>query len=210
MKYEVIETGSKGNCTILEDHIMVDIGVSYKRFSSHADRIKVVILTHIHSDHFNPVTIARMAKEHPMVKFVCCRHLVEDLAKIVPAGSIYILEPNRKYDLGLCILSPFILYHDVPNVGWRIQINGQRCLYATDTRKIDIAARDYDLYLIEANHDMEEILDRIRKKQEAGEFIYEYRAINNHLSRQQCDEWLAMNKGPKSEVVYMHQHKEQT
>lgn len=208
MKYEVIETGSKGNCTVLEESILIDIGVSYKKILPFIDRVKVVLLTHSHSDHFNQVTIGKLVKEHPMVKFVCCKHMVSDLVKIVPVSSIYVLEKNKRYNLGICSLSPFDLYHDVPNVGWRIEINGKRCLYATDTKKLDIAARNYDLYLVEANYDMDEILERIRQKQEEGEYIYEYRAINNHLSRQQCDEWLEANKGPNSEVVYMHQHKE--
>ena len=208
MKYQIIETGSKGNCTVLEDSILIDIGVSYKKILPFADKVKVVLLTHCHSDHFNQVTIAKLIREHPMTKFVCCKHLVKDLSKIVPASSIYVLEINKRYDLGLCILSPFPLYHDVPNVGWRISIKGQKCIYATDTRMIDITARNYDLYLVEANYEMDEILGRIRDKQDAGEYIYEYRAINNHLSKEQCDEWLAVNKGPGSEVVYMHQHKE--
>ena len=208
MKYVVIETGSKGNCTVIEDRIMIDIGVSYKKMLPYANQVKVVLLTHIHSDHFNPVTIRKLSQEHPTIKFICCKYLVEDLIKIVPASCIYVLEPNKRYDIGLCVLSPFNLYHDVPNVGWRIQINGKRCIYATDTTKLDVSARNYDLYLIEANYDTIDILDRIHKKQANGEFIYEYRAMKSHMSKQQCDQWLSQNKGPNSEVVYMHQHKE--
>ena len=208
MRYEIIETGSTGNCTILENSIAIDMGVSYKKISSYSEAVKVVLLTHVHSDHFNTATIAKLHREHPMVKFICCKHLINDLIKIVDKGSIYVLEPNKRYDIGLCILSPFELYHDVPNVGWRIEIQGHRCIYATDTRTLNITARNYDLYLVEANYDMDEILERIQEKQDAGEYVYEYRAINNHLSKQQCDEWLENNKGPESEVVYMHQHKE--
>lgn len=208
MKYTIIETGSKGNCVILEDRIMIDIGVSYKKISPYADLVKVVLLTHIHSDHFNRSTITKLAKEHPMIKFICCRHLAADLIDLTGKERIYVLEPNRRYDIGLCILSPFNLYHDVPNVGWRIEVNGHRCLYATDTNRLDVLARNYDLYLVEANYDLSEALERIHRKQSEGEFAYEIRAMNNHMSRQQCDEWLMANKGPDSEFVYMHQHKE--
>ena len=194
MRYQVIETGSNGNCTLIEDRIMIDIGVSYKKISPYASQVKVVLLTHVHSDHFNPVTIGKL--------------LVADLLKVVPAASIYVLEPNRRYDIGLCVISPFNLYHDVPNVGWRIEIKGQKCIYATDTKMINVIARNYDLYLIEANYDLAETLNRIQLKRMNGEYVYEYRAMNNHLSKQQCDEWLSNNKGPNSIVVYMHQHKE--
>ena len=48
MKYEVIATGSTGNCTILNDEIAIDIGVPYKRIADHVKNLRLVLLTHAH------------------------------------------------------------------------------------------------------------------------------------------------------------------
>lgn len=206
MIFDVIKTGSKGNCTILNNNIAVDMGVSYKLLGDYTKKIKLVLLTHIHSDHFNVKTISTLTRNHPTIKFACCEHLVNELANIVDKKNIFVLESNKTYDLGICMLSPFMLNHDVTNNGWRIIINNEKCIYATDTTTLNVIAKNYDLYLVEANYDMNEIIERIREKKANGEFIYEYRALNNHLSKQQCDEWLELNKGANSQVVYMHQH----
>lgn len=206
MIFDVISTGSKGNCTILNNNVAVDMGVSYKKLGNYTKTIKLVVLTHIHSDHFNKKTIVSLHRNHPAIKFVCCEHLVNELVNLVSKESIFVLEPNKVYQLGICILSPFMLQHDVTNVGWRIIINNEKCIYATDTTQLNVVAKNYDLYLVEANYDMTEILERIREKEANGEFVYEYRALNNHLSKQQCDEWLSQNMGDNSQFVYMHKH----
>lgn len=208
MIYKILQSGSDGNCTILNDSIAIDLGISYRKLSEYAKKIKLVLLTHIHSDHFNTAAIKKLAIEHPKVKFVCLKHMVIELIKLVPERSIYVLEPNKLYDLGICKLSAFNLTHDVPNNGWRIQIGNEKCIYATDTTNLyGITAKDYDLYLIEANYDLEETLQKINQKRMNGEFAYEIRAMQNHLSIQQCNEFLEKNMKETSEFVYMHRHK---
>ena len=71
-----------------------------------------------------------------------------------------------------------------------------------------IKAKNYDLYLIEANYTEQELLERIRSKEAAGEYVYEYRVQKVHLSKEKCDEWLLENIGENSEAVYIHQHTE--
>lgn len=85
--------------------------------------------------------------------------------------------------------------------------------YATDTSTLDhIEAKNYDYYLIEANHTRAEIEARIAEKQARGEFAYEARAAQNHLSQEQALEWLSCNISPerwdRTEIVFLHQHKE--
>ena len=80
--------------------------------------------------------------------------------------------------------------------------------YATDCASLDgIVAQAYDLYLIEANYGEEEIQERMKRKLEAGEFSYESRAMESHLSREQAHAWIAQNAAiGKSHVLYLHQH----
>ena len=49
VKYNIISTGSDGNATILEDFVLIDCGVPYKVLNPYVSKLKLVLLTHIHS-----------------------------------------------------------------------------------------------------------------------------------------------------------------
>ena len=79
VRYNIISTGSDGNATILEDFVLIDCGVPYKALEPYVSKLKLVLLTHIHSDHFKKQTIKRLAAERPTLRFGCCRWLVPPL-----------------------------------------------------------------------------------------------------------------------------------
>lgn len=213
---DVISTGSQGNAVALGGEILIDCGVPYKRIEHIVPTLKLVLLTHRHLDHFSPTTIIRLYKQRPALRFGCCSWMVPYLisAGVSPhlidiynatTGDIY------AYDGGRILVSAFPLFHDVENCGYKVACGDERILYATDTSTMDgVVAKGFDLYLIEANHTEQELADRIRRKTEAGEYVYEHRVEQTHLSRESADAWLAMNAGRNSEVIYLHQHKEPT
>lgn len=49
MDYEIISTGSHGNATVINNYILVDVGVSFKALKNVYKNLKLVLLTHIHS-----------------------------------------------------------------------------------------------------------------------------------------------------------------
>lgn len=209
----VIATGSKGNAVLLDGTILLDCGVPYKLIEPYVRDLRLVLLTHIHGDHFNPGTIRRLHKERPTLRFGCCEWLAVPLLDAgVSAKCIDVYNQDMVYRYNeLFGLSPFWLAHDVQNCGYRIFGDGEyKALYATDTGSLEgIVARGYDLYMIEANHTEAEIAERIKRKTEAGEFVYEYRAAAGHLSKEKADAWLAQNAAPgKSRVVYLHKHED--
>ena len=63
MEFKMISTGSKGNAVILNDEILIDCGVPYKAIKPYVKGLKLVLLTHQHSDHFKPETIRKLAME---------------------------------------------------------------------------------------------------------------------------------------------------
>lgn len=110
---------------------------------------------------------------------------------------------------------PFPLVHDVPNCGWLISFDGgkETMFYATDTSTLDhIEYKNCDVYMLEANHTRAEIEARIADKQARGEFAYETRAAQNHLSQEQALDWLARNISPErwnsTEIVFLHRHRD--
>lgn len=210
MNYNIISTGSQGNAVVINDTILVDCGVSFKALKDVYKDLQIVLLTHIHTDHFNGKTIKRLADERPTIRIGCCEWLVNDLVEAgVPKQSIDVFEIGKIYDYKAFKVSPIKLYHNVPNCGYRIFANGEKAIYATDTEHLQgITAKDYGLYMIEANYTDEDLQERINAKLEAGEYSYELNVASRHLSHEQASEWLMENMSAKSEYVFLHGHKD--
>lgn len=206
--YNIISTGSKGNAVVIDGTILIDCGVPFASLAAVWREIKIVLLTHIHGDHFKPSTIRMLANRRPTLRFACCKWLVNDLlASGVNPLNIDVLEIGKKYAYGAFTLAPVKLYHNAPNCGYRIFLKGRKIFYATDTSTLaGITAVDYDLYMVEANYELDKLIISINEKAINGEYAYELNVLRNHLSRTDCDEWVNKNKGKNSEVVYLHQH----
>lgn len=208
MNYKIISSCSTGNATIIRDIILIDCGVTFKKLEKYYKQLKIVLLTHVHQDHFNRSTIKRLAQERPTLRFACCEWLLQPLLECgVERRNIDILQIGTKYDYKLFKIVAIKLYHDVNQCGYRILFDDYKVIYMTDTKTIEgISAKNYDLYLVEANYKENELEERIKQKQLQGDFTYEWRVKDTHLSEEQCVEFLLNNMGKKSEYVFMHQH----
>ena len=208
--YNIISTGSKGNAVIINKKILIDFGVSYKKIEPYMDDLKIALATHYHGDHFKASTARLMALKRPSLRFGCCYWM---RGRLLEAGvnerQIDVYKPNVLYDYKAFSVIPFSVPHDVPNCGYKVFIGGEKIFYATDCGNLNgIIARGYDLYLCEANYEDEEIKARMDAKKAEGLYVYEQRAIRQHLSKKQCDDFIYRNAGPNSEYVYLHCHEE--
>ena len=213
MTYDILATGSSGNAVVINGEILIDCGVPYKTLeqSGYIPKLKLVLLTHSHGDHLNPATVRALHKERPALRWVCCEWMALHLLDAgVDKRAIILIKPERWYQCGFPIqFKAETIPHDVENCGYHLKLDYETLFYATDTGTLDgIKAKGYDLYLIEANHRQAEIAARIEDKLSRGEFSYEYRAAQNHLSYEQATEWLAQNAGPNSRCKFLHQHME--
>lgn len=207
--YNVLQTGSKGNATLIENTVLIDCGVSFRRLKPYVLDIQIVLLTHIHNDHFLHTTIERLAKERPTVRFATPTWLLKDvLACKVNKSQIDIIEIDTIYKYGLFTIQAFSLIHNEPNCGYKVHFsNGKKYIYATDTNRIDhIKAKGYDLYMIEANYLEDDLVDRVKDKLSNNDFIYEYDVLENHLSEEKALDWLYQNMESHSQYILMHQH----
>jgi phosphoribosyl 1,2-cyclic phosphodiesterase len=197
MRFRIISTGSKGNA-VLYDYVLVDVGIPYSKLKPYVEQIKLVLLTHEHKDHFNLKSIRALSKT---AKIVCCEWLSEKLGDIPHT----VLEVNKTYDFGSVRVAAFHLYHDVKNCGWRIFMDGEKAFHATDTRTLDgITAKDYDIFAIEYNYDEITIYDVIDDKIKDRQYIYEYGAIESHLSFQKADQFIKDNAKATSKIYKLH------
>lgn len=207
---EIIASGSTGNATLINNDILLDCGVPFKKIKPYYKNIKLVFISHVHGDHFNKTTIKKLAEERPTLRFAIGDYLVKDLVDCgVSKKNIDIIKNDKIYDYNLFKISPFVLYHDSPNMGIKIKIGTKKLIYATDTNRIDhIDAKNYDFYFIEGNYESEEELEqRKMAKLLKGEYYYEDRVKETHLSKVQATEWLMKNMGENSKYIFMHEHK---
>lgn len=200
---QVISSGSEGNAVIYNNAIMVDCGVSLKALQEVKRSLKIVLLTHKHSDHLKIRTLQRLQAERPTLRVACGDFLLEELPCI---NNIDVLQVGKIYDYGAFKVSPIKLYHDVPNFGWRIFLpNGQKIFHATDTVHLEgISAKGYDLYAIEHNYCEEYIQQAIEEARANGEYTHAYGSIKTHLSIQQARAFIEANRKESSEVLELH------
>ena len=205
MNFKIIGSGSDGNAVVIEDAILIDCGVTFKSLKEYYKKLEIVLLTHIHSDHFNKATIKKLAGERPTLRFGCCEWLVKELVECgVNKKNIDVYEISKIYSYRYFKVIPVILYHDVSQCGYKLKINGNKLIYATDTNKIDhIKAKNYDYYFIEGNYENEEELHN-----RSDNDYYEKRVKETHLSKVKAMEWLLKNMGENSKYIFMHEHKE--
>jgi hypothetical protein len=155
--------------------------------------------------------VRRLASERPTLRWGCGEWLA---APLVDCGvepekiDVYIMDTPMSY--GELTVEAFALRHNVPNCGYKLRLpGGERVLYATDTGTLGhVEAKGYDMYFVEADYGEEEIVERIRRKQEAGEYVHEYDATQNHMSREAAESWLYSQMGQNSRYVLMHMHEE--
>ena len=210
MRCNVIATGSTGNAVLLNDEILIDCGVPFRKLEPYYKGIKLVLLTHIHGDHFNIGCVKMLHMMRPAVRFACPPWMGEALRRI-GGNERQIDEVDRGaiLDYGSVAASWESIPHDVDNCAWDIRVGGETAFYATDCGSLDgIDAPSRSLYLVEANYITEELRARRAAKIAAGEFSYESRAESTHLSREQAEAWVREQTGHGSNVIYLHQHKE--
>lgn len=171
----IVHTGSKGNCVIIDKKIMIDVGRSYRELEPLLSDMEVIFVTHRHGDHLNPAVINQMTKKMPW-KVTGNLYMNEDVLEkvkshknltnlIFPSNHIIdsntildLIIDNKKYNF-----RTFNLYHDVPNQGFVITNElGEKLIYATDTSSLQDAPNEkYDYILIEGNYDEDKLADNM-------------------------------------------------
>ena len=211
MPYEIISTGSKGNCIILGSNMLLDVGVSYKSVKNYLKDIKIIFISHRHSDHLNSACVKQIAYNYPTIKFICNEDVAQKLYDLgVKEKNIFMLKESKWYDIGFAKVRLEKLVHDAHNSSIQIEYkkNKKKVVYITDTGSVNhLDIKDYDLYLIESNYNSrEEYEEKIKEAQEKGEYTHLIRVLDTHLSRDDAIDWLNRNIGENSKFQFIHQH----
>lgn len=212
MNYDILGSSSKGNSIVLNYNIMLDCGLSYSKIKYYLKDIKVIFISHRHSDHLNSTCVKQIAYNYPTIKFICNEEVAQKLYELgVQQKNIYLLQEHRWYDIGFAKVRLEKLVHDAHNSSIQIEYKRpkKKIIYITDTGSIPeyIDAKEYDLYLIESNYtSREEYEKKIQEAQEKGEYTHLIRVLETHLCQEDAIKWLKDNMGDKSEFTFIHQH----
>jgi len=201
----IIATGSTGNCFLFNESVIIDMGVSMKGIKDKVDFTKIshILLTHIHSDHFNKATIRAINNKYPHIKFIFGEWLAEQM-RLLRVENFEVIEMNKLYDFDTFKLAGVIAYHDVQNCGYRLVFGSHKHLHITDTSTLQgITAIDYDTATIECNYHRDTALSIIEDKRDRGEFSHLVKALENHLDVADCVDFCNVNKVKKLIPVHI-------
>lgn len=206
--YNIISSGSSGNAILLENGILLDCGIPFKKIEPCINKLKLVFISHRHSDHLNLSTVRKLHELRPTIRFCVGEFLYQELSSAgINKKNIDVIKHNKIYDYKILKVSPFILIHDVKNFGLRIfdTKTNEKIFYAVDTSTLDhLSAKNYDCYLIEANYDDEILEANLKRDLEASGFSYNSRVKETHLSLAQASQFIFDNAGDNSKYEFIH------
>lgn len=150
--FEVIGTGSDGNCYLLNvgnQTLIIEAGVVFSKIKKalNFDLSKVVgvLISHEHGDHSCSVK--------DFLKFGKCVFATKGTFEGLKINSLH----NVKYLIPFCIgtfkVTPFQTFHDAKEpCGFLIEFEGKRLVFITDTCDIKTRFKNIDYWIIEANY----------------------------------------------------------
>jgi phosphoribosyl 1,2-cyclic phosphodiesterase len=174
MKYAALASGSDGNCHAFHDgqHILlVDAGISLKQIKARIIatgwdplQIKAVAFSHEHSDHISAIPVLL---RNTNWLFLATKKTFAAITSIfgieIPSNRLIVLRHEYATDCGDIKVTPFATPHDaVDSVAFRIETDKFCAAIVTDlgyqTNLVTEYCKDLDLIVIEANHDVQMLM----------------------------------------------------
>ncbi len=173
MRAIIFASSSSGNCLAVSHggtHILIDAGISMRRIVASAAQagltmgnIGGVLITHEHSDHVSG--LKTLLKNYP-VELYAPHTVANRIMGMLPdaMGRTHIIPVGERFTIGELSLTAFHTSHDTDeSVGYRIDADGESFAVATDTGRVTdemlSELTGVDAVLIEANHDVQRLLD---------------------------------------------------
>lgn len=218
----IISTGSKGNCIVIDEGIMIDFGLKQGLIKDDVLNMDVILCTHCHGDHMNVPMLNTLYKENKPLfmsalymnqeswdrAFSKSKLLSQELGynptNVITGNSELVVKSKGRW----YTIKTFSLVHDVENQGFIIENEeGETLLYATDTNSMAQAPNIlYDYIILEGNYDE----DKIREAMMSEDEDIRRRAFRNlrHFSIQQYEDFVLKHSHPATITIQLHESKD--
>ena len=211
VEVHVLASGSDGNCTVVSTEdtmIMLDAGISGKRIVASMARmgldpesLDAILLTHEHSDHVIGAGILSRRFNIP----ICCNRSTLACSNIGAVHDTLLFETGKRFEIGCLSVDPLPISHNAadPN-SFHVHCENKNVLLATDLGKVGAevfaALREADLAIIEANHDVQMLINGPYPPRLKGDI----RSDRGHLSNVDCAHALWATWNEKRKVFLAH------
>lgn len=167
MKFKVLASGSKGNCTYVETsskRILIDIGTTSLNIEKklranniEPDSIDAILITHTHVDHVSGLKVFSK-KYSPIV------YMTEKMEKELSFTPDNLVNIVGEINLDELRIIPIKISHDVEDAnGYIVEDNNSSLVYITDTGYVNEKYHDLlknkNAYIFESNHDVEKLMN---------------------------------------------------
>ena len=199
MKFQVIGSGSKGNCTYVSAgnvNILIDAGISVKEINSRTDinlkEIDAIFITHEHIDHVKYIeSIARLSDAVIYANEKTFNKMILKYFKSLDGIKVKYIDANKPFKLSDIKVMALNLQHDAENCyGYIFASKTQVLGYCTDTGYIPVPyidiLRKVNSLIIESNHDVEMLMESNRPWYLKQRIL----SVKGHMSNKICGELL--------------------
>ena len=201
MKIVVIQSGSKGNATLVIDQgrvLLIDMGVGLRVLKEALEKenlnmmsINAMLLTHEHWDHTTGIRYL------PPLPIYCTKETWSspNVVEVIPYETFNIEHFN---------VTPIKTSHDVKNpLGFIIDNDKEKLVYVTDTGKITKKSlekmKNADYYVIESNHDPEMLMATNRPMMLKRRIL----STKGHLSNEQSASYMCECIGERTKQIIL-------
>jgi len=213
-------SGSSGNCYLVksdETALLVDTGISGKKIfeglsatDTDVSMVKVILITHEHSDHIKSLRI--VTKKSPQAMVFSNIKTWPYISELVPLERQITFESGESFEVGDIGVKAFHISHDAAEpVGFSFSCGGRQISIMTDTGYVSDEMfgeiKNADLIALEANHD-EEVLQYCRYPYQIKRRI---KSDVGHLSNEaagQCICRLAKEDDKQRHILLSHLSRE--
>ena len=203
MRFIVLQSGSKGNATLVIDQgrvLLIDMGVTLRTLKDGLAKenlnifnISTMLLTHEHWDHTAGI------KYLPPLPIYCTKETFN-------GENVVELTPYEKFNIEHFEITPVSTSHDVKNpLGFIIENKEEKLVYLTDSGKITVKTlqklKNADYYIIESNHDVDMLMATNRPMFLKKRIL----STKGHLSNEQSATYMTKLIGERTkEIVLAH------
>lgn len=184
MFFDVINSGSKGNATLVftsKATILIDVGIAISsieeelaKFDKSINDIDAVLITHNHTDHIKNIKGFSPKK-------------IYALERTVPGSLSNVIQLNEPFTIKDITVTAFPTSHDALNpCGFMLESEGTRLVYMTDTGVYlsvnTPLIKNPDYLIIESNHDIQMLLHTNRPMELIQRIMSDYGHLCNEDS----------------------------